>query len=194
MAALNQPSDSGALMVKVLIGGSPLHYYTCERRQRTAWDAGIDFNGLVIHEVRPNGLNYLLTRLLPGARYTEPGGRYRFTAWARGDGVRIETLSQTIPCPICTPVIPRDLPGSDLETTLPPGDPPFHPSMPIATNPKGDVTGDGKVDIKDAVTMLKIAVGAIEPTEAQRTAGDLNGDGKLDLADAILMLQRAIGL
>ena len=47
----------------------------------------------------------------------------------------------------------------------------------------GDLTGDGKVDIADAVTVLDVmASGSNDP------AADLNGDGKVDIADFVTVL------
>lgn len=48
---------------------------------------------------------------------------------------------------------------------------------------KGDLTGDGKVDIADAVTVLNIlAAGGYD------AAADLNGDQKIDVADFVAIL------
>ena len=47
----------------------------------------------------------------------------------------------------------------------------------------GDLNGDGKVDIADAVTVLNLM--AAGSTDA---SGDLNGDGKIDIADFVTVL------
>ena len=48
---------------------------------------------------------------------------------------------------------------------------------------EGDLNGDGKVDIADAVTVLDfMAAGSNDP------AADLNGDGKVDIADFVTVL------
>ena len=59
---------------------------------------------------------------------------------------------------------------------------------------KGDINGDGKVDLKDATLSLSFAVNTKTPTDPQKAAGDVNGDGKLDLKDATLILGAAVGI
>ena len=66
----------------------------------------------------------------------------------------------------------------------------------------GDLNGDGKTDISDALKALKIAVGTITPSASELAAGDVsplvNGvpapDGKIDISDALAILKKAIGL
>ena len=64
-------------------------------------------------------------------------------------------------------------------------------------------SGDAIVDIADALTALKIAVGMIpNPTPAQITAADVapivNGvpqpDGVIDIRDVVVILRKAVGL
>jgi len=66
----------------------------------------------------------------------------------------------------------------------------------------GDLNGDGKVDIADALRALQIAVGLITPTAYDLSQGDVgplvNGkpaaDGKIDISDVVLILQKSVGL
>jgi hypothetical protein len=58
---------------------------------------------------------------------------------------------------------------------------------------KGDMNGDGRVNVADATLSLQIAVGNLTPTEAQKFAGDVNGDAKWDLRDTTLILKQAVG-
>ena len=48
---------------------------------------------------------------------------------------------------------------------------------------RGDLNGDGKVDIADAVTVLNIMAAS-----EYQAAADLNGDGKVDIADFVTVL------
>jgi len=57
----------------------------------------------------------------------------------------------------------------------------------------GDLNGDGKVNVQDATLSLRIAVGVITPTDAQKAAGDVNHDGKWNVQDTTLILRRAVG-
>ena len=59
---------------------------------------------------------------------------------------------------------------------------------------EGDVNGDGEVGPDDAIMVLRISIGLIEPTEDQRIAADMSGDGAVEVDDAILILRAAIGL
>ncbi len=57
----------------------------------------------------------------------------------------------------------------------------------------GDVNQDESVDAKDALMILKSAVGKITLTEAQRELAELNGDGVINAKDALLVLKKAVG-
>ena len=52
---------------------------------------------------------------------------------------------------------------------------------------KGDVNGDGEVDLADLVTILKVLTGAT--VSNPYVGADVNGDGKIGLHDAIYVLQ-----
>jgi len=49
----------------------------------------------------------------------------------------------------------------------------------------GDINGDGKIDIADAVNILKIMA-----EDASNLTADLNGDGKVDIADFVTVLKK----
>jgi hypothetical protein len=51
----------------------------------------------------------------------------------------------------------------------------------------GDLNGSGKVSIVDELTLGKIILGQIVPTQEQEYAGDINGDSLLDSADMVLI-------
>lgn len=58
----------------------------------------------------------------------------------------------------------------------------------------GDVTGEGTINVSDALLALKIAVGSIEsPTDAQKVAADVNLDGNVNVSDALLILKFVVG-
>ncbi len=56
----------------------------------------------------------------------------------------------------------------------------------------GDLNGDTKIDAKDALEILKAAVGKVTLTDAQKVTADLNGDTKIDAKDALLVLRKAV--
>ncbi len=55
----------------------------------------------------------------------------------------------------------------------------------------GDTDGDGKVDLRDVISLLRYLGG--DPMFVARDAIDVNGDGKVDVADALYLLQFTVG-
>jgi Gametolysin peptidase M11 len=63
LAALNQPEAQGHLAVKIparFNNPTRTNSYFVEFRQRRGWDRGLPGDVVLVHEVRPNGLSYLL--------------------------------------------------------------------------------------------------------------------------------------
>lgn len=58
----------------------------------------------------------------------------------------------------------------------------------------GDLSGDGKVDLTDAVAALKLAVGIDTVTDEHLAIADTNSDSKIDLNDAVAILKAAVGI
>lgn len=50
---------------------------------------------------------------------------------------------------------------------------------------KGDVSGNGEVDLYDAIIIAKYGLGMVEFTDTLRETADYNGDGTVDLYDVI---------
>jgi len=59
---------------------------------------------------------------------------------------------------------------------------------------KGDVNNNGSVGVDDAILILRITAGLLEPTAQQLCAADVNSSGKVGAEDAIIILRRAAGL
>lgn len=57
---------------------------------------------------------------------------------------------------------------------------------------KGDVDGDGVVDLADAVLVINHYVGKPVTTFIEKAA-DVDGDGVIDLADAVLIINYYVG-
>ena len=57
----------------------------------------------------------------------------------------------------------------------------------------GDLNDDGVINVFDAITLLQIIVGLIEPTETQLKLRDVVRD-TITVFDAILLLQHIVGL
>jgi len=47
------PTTANLRMIKVLIGGSPSHYYTLEARRKVGYDVKLPLEGVIIHETNP---------------------------------------------------------------------------------------------------------------------------------------------
>jgi hypothetical protein len=68
--------------------------------------------------------------------------------------------------------------------------------------PDGDLTGDGNVNIADALRALRIAVQLVVPTPQDMTQGDVypfaNGkpspDGTISIGDALIILKKTVGI
>ena len=58
---------------------------------------------------------------------------------------------------------------------------------------KGNVNGDGQIDVIDARICLQFALGFIKLTDKQKQTCDVNGDGQVTLADAQEIARFAIG-
>ncbi len=57
----------------------------------------------------------------------------------------------------------------------------------------GDLDGDGKINAKDALQVLKYSVGKVEFTSDQEVRGDVNGDGNINAKDALEILKHSVG-
>ncbi|MBR3843977.1 MAG: hypothetical protein IKM39_00545 [Clostridia bacterium] len=81
-----------------------------------------------------------------------------------------------------------------------PGDPSV-PNLPVDPNTPtdsdkvtlGNLNEDNKIDAKDALIILRIAVQKHEPTKEQTIAGDVNQDGSVNAKDALEILKHAVG-
>lgn len=58
---------------------------------------------------------------------------------------------------------------------------------------KGDLNGDKKIDVVDALTVLKYNAGKLSLTAAQKTRADADGNGRIDVVDALKILQYVSG-
>ena len=59
---------------------------------------------------------------------------------------------------------------------------------------KGDVNGDGLVDLMDVRMCLQIATGFLVGTELQRDAADVDSDGDVDMDDVVILSEYILGI
>lgn len=57
---------------------------------------------------------------------------------------------------------------------------------------KGDVNGDGEIDIVDVMHVVNIILGLLEPDSAQFWAADFNDDNQVDVIDVILIVNEIL--
>jgi hypothetical protein len=81
ITSLSAPNPSGFLTVKIPLGDSPDHYYTVEYRRKLKWDAGINDEGIVIHEVKPD---YVPNHALPLSYDIPRSTNWRDGVWTPG--------------------------------------------------------------------------------------------------------------
>lgn len=62
-------------------------------------------------------------------------------------------------------------------------------TKPAATYDKGDVTGDKKVNVNDALTIVQYINGVRTLTNTQLSAGDVTGDGKVNVNDVLTIIR-----
>lgn len=58
---------------------------------------------------------------------------------------------------------------------------------------KGDINGDGSIDIKDVVLTVNLVLGKTTPTAVQLNVADYNSDGRLDIKDIVLIVNKILG-
>ena len=58
----------------------------------------------------------------------------------------------------------------------------------------GDLNQDGLVSVFDAIILLQIGVGLVQPAPTQIVPGDLDPFGSINVFDAIFGLQVSVGL
>ncbi len=63
-----------------------------------------------------------------------------------------------------------------------------------STGMMGDVNGDGVIDVRDSVMVMRHALGLQSLSTSQRLLADVNGDGLINVADVNLITQRTLGL
>ncbi len=100
-------------------------------------------------------------------------------------------------------------PGSDSETGLrwpwhwfdwgaPSSDPSKPNDSQITDNEsnaiRGDITGDGKVDIRDVTLVMQHVLGIVVLNSDQIKVADVNSDGVIDIHDVILITKYSLGL
>lgn len=67
-------------------------------------------------------------------------------------------------------------------------------ATPTATTADGDIDGDGRITIIDAIRVLRMALGLDKTTTIAKAHGDMDNDGRLTVRDALMLIRKAVGL
>ncbi len=78
------------------------------------------------------------------------------------------------------------------ETPTQSPEPSGQPDIPQTEAPLlyGELNGDARIQVDDALCILNIVVKNIQPTELQKMAADLDGDGRISSRDALCILKK----
>lgn len=83
---------------------------------------------------------------------------------------------------------------SDNNTLLATGNKVIIDNVEYVVMKLGDTSGDGMVDPRDSLRVLKYSVGTYELKDEYFTAGDINKDGLVDSRDSLRILRYSVGL
>ena len=64
----------------------------------------------------------------------------------------------------------------------------------MASSVRGDVNGDGKLNIMDVLLAQRAILGLGKLSAEEIARADLNGNGKVDILDVLLMQKKILGL
>lgn len=67
-------------------------------------------------------------------------------------------------------------------------------TTPTKTVIIGDVDGNGKIELVDALLVVRHAMNISSLTEDQMTRADINEDDNINLTDALLIIRTALGI
>ncbi len=70
----------------------------------------------------------------------------------------------------------------------------FASNTTATTGMMGDVNGDGVIDVRDSVMVMRNVLGLQTLSTSQKLLADVNGDGLINVADVNLITQRTLGL
>ena len=89
---------------------------------------------------------------------------------------------------------PKAIATKDANGALSPITKPNVTDDPYGGYALGDVNGDGKINTRDAVMILKYSARLIGLDETQQMRADTNGDGKINTRDVVLVLKYSAGI
>lgn len=95
--------------------------------------------------------------------------------------------------PDVTPTVTPTVPPTETPTVTPTATPDITPT-PQPKFELGDANMDGKVDLQDALVVLRAALGIENLSDEATTYADVDGDGKITLTDCSLVLKAALGI
>ena len=89
---------------------------------------------------------------------------------------------------------PTETPDPTATPTLEPTDAPDDPKTEAPIPNDGDIDGDGKLTVQDALAVMRNAMGLLEFTAEQIAHADIDGNGIIAVADALIIMRAAMEL
>jgi hypothetical protein len=112
------------------------------------------------------------------------GGTWSWSGCGTSGSTREQTIYPTSSCNV-TGTHTNDCGATSTQT--------FTITVSITTGTRGDVNGNGSIDIVDALLVAQYYVG-LNPANFNASAADVNCSGGIDIVDALLVAQRYVGL
>ena len=126
------------------------------------------------------------------------GGGYDIDSVCNNASVTVgEAVTST---PTATPTAPATTepptvtPDPTATPTLEPTDAPDDPKTEAPIPNDGDIDGDGKLTVQDALAVMRNAMGLLEFTAEQAAHADIDGNGIIAVADALIIMRAAMEL
>jgi hypothetical protein len=148
-------------------------------------------HGSAVWKMTPDGTIHMVAGSGGNALYFNAGLGWLITASLLGDGGAANRATLNEPLGIAIDQDGNLLIADTLSQRL-------REVYALPTTPQppmlGDVNGDQKVDVQDAILALRAVIGLSSLTSAQRDIADIKWDQQVTIQDVILLLQIAAGL
>ena len=207
------PMEKGGVGYKIVNEENPNEYYVIENRQRVGWDTGVGYYGKgmqVTHvdydsgrwnnnNVNTDAKHQRMTIIAANNRYIgtcvdSATGDDLLKTWA-GNLYPFESNDSltAYSTPAATVFTSSGFMNKDINAIcqLEDGSITLYFGNDYGIWTKGDVNGDGAVDLTDAIMIVYYSLGN-ELEGFFKLAADMNGDGAIDLTDAIIVVYQSL--
>ena len=186
MSPLN---TDGGTAVKVTNDASPDEYYLLEYRVKTGWDEFLPAEGIMILHVdydkaawdsnTPNNVSSHPRMTIIPADNVLSGGSNKTDLWPQGELDSLTNYSTPAAKVYIGEYMNKPLTGMTVDVQSQTA---AFWYMKASSYLRGDVNGDGEVNISDITTLIDILLGG-HPDSDTLARADVNGDGEVNIAD-----------